>query len=120
MNVLANQLADECTLRGQLELVTDNPDHPAVPLEEVEPASEIVKRFVTGAMSYGSLSIEVGVCYCVAHSSGCSAEVLGQRTNAKNVTDEDFESGPVGHHTTGLVCPKTEFSSKFSCSAIGG
>jgi glutamate synthase (NADPH/NADH) large chain len=31
---------------------------PAVPLEEVEPAAEIVKRFVTGAMSYGSISAE--------------------------------------------------------------
>ena len=30
----------------------------AIPLEEVEPASEIVKRFATGAMSYGSISKE--------------------------------------------------------------
>ena len=29
-----------------------------VPLEEVEPASEIVKRFATGAMSFGSISKE--------------------------------------------------------------
>jgi len=28
---------------------------PPVPLDEVEPASEIVKRFSTGAMSYGSI-----------------------------------------------------------------
>jgi glutamate synthase domain-containing protein 2 len=27
-------------------------------MEEVEPAEEIVKRFCTGAMSYGSISIE--------------------------------------------------------------
>jgi glutamate synthase (NADPH/NADH) large chain len=27
-----------------------------VPIEEVEPVSEIVKRFSTGAMSYGSIS----------------------------------------------------------------
>jgi glutamate synthase (NADPH) large chain len=31
---------------------------PAVPLDEVEPVSEIVKRFATGAMSYGSISAE--------------------------------------------------------------
>ena len=30
----------------------------AIPLEEVEPAASIVKRFVTGAMSYGSISLE--------------------------------------------------------------
>ena len=31
---------------------------PAIPIEEVEPASEIIKRFSTGAMSYGSISKE--------------------------------------------------------------
>ena len=44
------------TLRGLFELRSGV--RPAVSLEEVEPASEIVKRFVTGAMSYGSISIE--------------------------------------------------------------
>jgi glutamate synthase (NADPH) large chain len=41
------------TLRGLFEF-EENP----IPLEEVEPAKEIVKRFVTGAMSFGSLSKE--------------------------------------------------------------
>jgi len=44
----------ECHLRGLLKFA----DRPVVPIEEVEPASEIVKRFCTGAMSYGSISIE--------------------------------------------------------------
>jgi glutamate synthase domain-containing protein 2/glutamate synthase domain-containing protein 1/glutamate synthase domain-containing protein 3 len=44
-----------CTLRGLLRFkYADEP----VPLEEVEPAEEIVKRFCTGAMSYGSISLE--------------------------------------------------------------
>ncbi|MGC8739690.1 MAG: glutamate synthase large subunit [Candidatus Hydrogenedens sp.] len=42
------------TLRGLLKFKKGNP----IPLEEVEPASEIVKRFCTGAMSYGSISQE--------------------------------------------------------------
>jgi glutamate synthase (NADPH/NADH) large chain len=43
------------TLRGLLELrCADAP----IPLTEVEPAAEIVKRFATGAMSYGSISRE--------------------------------------------------------------
>ncbi|MEU3700606.1 glutamate synthase-related protein, partial [Streptomyces griseoviridis] len=33
-------------------------DRPSIPVEEVEPVSEIVKRFSTGAMSYGSISRE--------------------------------------------------------------
>ncbi|XP_022241836.1 putative glutamate synthase [NADPH] [Limulus polyphemus] len=44
-----------CTLRGQLTLVYT--DHP-IDISEVEEAKEIVKRFVTGAMSFGSISIE--------------------------------------------------------------
>ena len=43
-------------LRGLMEFKFDGSR--AVPLEEVEPASEIVKRFVTGAMSFGSISFE--------------------------------------------------------------
>ncbi|MCR4903006.1 MAG: glutamate synthase large subunit [Butyrivibrio sp.] len=43
------------TLRGLLELV---PQNKPISIDEVEPASEIVKRFKTGAMSYGSISEE--------------------------------------------------------------
>ncbi|QLE71633.1 glutamate synthase large subunit [Streptomyces rectiverticillatus] len=43
------------TLRGLFSLKTDREP---VPLDEVEPVSEIVKRFSTGAMSYGSISRE--------------------------------------------------------------
>ncbi len=54
------KLADEestrnCHLRGLLDF---RPGH-AIPIDQVEPASEIVKRFCTGAMSYGSISAEV-------------------------------------------------------------
>ena len=43
------------TLRGLLKFASDRPP---IPIEEVEPVSEIVKRFSTGAMSYGSISKE--------------------------------------------------------------
>jgi glutamate synthase (NADPH/NADH) large chain len=46
-----------CTLRGLFEF-RENVAGPAVPLEEVESAKEIVKRFCTGAMSFGSISAE--------------------------------------------------------------
>ncbi|PZC79711.1 hypothetical protein B5X24_HaOG216019 [Helicoverpa armigera] len=52
-----------CTLRGQLELVKlDEP----IPLSEVEPAVEIVKRFATGAMSFGSISLEAHTSLAIA------------------------------------------------------
>jgi len=50
-----NQEKKLATLRGLLDFkFAENP----IPLEEVEPASEIVKRFATGAMSLGSISRE--------------------------------------------------------------
>jgi len=52
-----------CTLRGLFELV---PAKKPVPIEQVEPASEIVKRFCTGAMSHGSISKEAHECLAVA------------------------------------------------------
>jgi glutamate synthase (NADPH/NADH) large chain len=51
------------TIRGLMEL---KPAEKPVPLEEVEPASEIVKRFATGAMSYGSISWEAHTTLAVA------------------------------------------------------
>ncbi|AHI02280.1 glutamate synthase [Corynebacterium falsenii DSM 44353] len=50
-----NQSERLATLRGLFKF---NSNRPPVPIEEVEPVSEIVKRFATGAMSYGSISAE--------------------------------------------------------------
>ena len=51
------------TLRG---LLTFAPHKRPIPIEEVEPVSEIVKRFKTGAMSYGSISREAHECMAIA------------------------------------------------------
>jgi glutamate synthase (NADPH/NADH) large chain len=55
-DLLDDQNRQLCTLRGLLKLKyeTEKP----IPIEEVEPAKEIVKRFTTGAMSFGSISKE--------------------------------------------------------------
>jgi glutamate synthase domain-containing protein 2/glutamate synthase domain-containing protein 1/glutamate synthase domain-containing protein 3 len=66
------------TLRGLLELRKS--EHP-VPLGEVEPAAEIVKRFATGAMSYGSISKE-------AHET---LAIAMNRMGAKSNTGEGGE-----------------------------
>jgi glutamate synthase (NADPH) large chain len=53
---LINEQSDGLiTLRALLDLKFDRPE---VPVDEVEPAKEIVKRFATGAMSFGSISAE--------------------------------------------------------------
>ena len=60
------------TLRGLLDF---KKDRTPVPLEEVEPASEIVKRFATGAVSLGSISKE-------AHETmGVAMNRIGARSN---------------------------------------
>ncbi|MBT4961147.1 MAG: glutamate synthase large subunit, partial [Flavobacteriaceae bacterium] len=53
------------TLRGMFKLVDFDP----IPIEEVEPWTEIVKRFKTGAMSYGSISKEAHENLAIAMNS---------------------------------------------------
>jgi glutamate synthase (ferredoxin) len=52
--LIDEQSTNLCTLRGLLEFKAGDP----VPLEEVEPVESLMKRFKTGAMSYGSISKE--------------------------------------------------------------
>ena len=54
--IINDQNKRHLTLRGLFEFKLD--PGKAIPLEEVEPAAEIVKRFATGAMSLGSISTE--------------------------------------------------------------
>ena len=54
-----------CTLRGLLEFKPEAGPGP-ISIDEVEPASEIVKRFCTGAMSFGSISAEAHETLAVA------------------------------------------------------
>ncbi len=66
------QNRDLLMLRGMFEF---QPAGPAVPLEEVEPATEIVKRFATGAMSFGSISKEAHETLAIAMNR------IGARSN---------------------------------------
>ncbi|WP_342803692.1 glutamate synthase large subunit [Pontiella sulfatireligans] len=51
------------TLRGLMEF---NSDRPSISIDEVEPASKILKRFATGAMSFGSISWEAHTTLAIA------------------------------------------------------
>ena len=67
-----DQSAALMTLRGLFEFASDRP---SVPIDEVEPITSIVKRFSTGAMSYGSISQE-------AHETLARAmNALGAKSN---------------------------------------
>jgi glutamate synthase (NADPH/NADH) large chain len=67
------------TLRGLIRIKTESRE--SIPLDEVEPVSEIVKRFSTGAMSYGSISQE-------AHET---LAIAMNRLGAKSNTGEGGE-----------------------------
>ncbi len=62
-----DQAAELKTLRGMFRLKTGV--RPPVPIDEVEPVSSIVKRFSTGAMSYGSISKEAHETLAIAMNS---------------------------------------------------
>jgi glutamate synthase domain-containing protein 2/glutamate synthase domain-containing protein 1/glutamate synthase domain-containing protein 3 len=76
-NAINEDAARRATLRGLLAIGgVDGPDPAqAIPLEQVEPASEIVKRFCTGAMSLGSISREAHETLAIAMNR------LGGRSN---------------------------------------
>jgi glutamate synthase (NADPH) large chain len=81
-----------CTLRGLMELKSA-PGGP-IPLDEVEPVEEIVKRFKTGAMSYGSISKEAHEALAIAMNriGGRSNTGEGGEDPARYNVDENGDS----------------------------
>ncbi|MEO8580503.1 MAG: glutamate synthase large subunit, partial [Gemmatimonadales bacterium] len=70
---LANdETRNQSTLRGLLDFVERKP----IPLDDVEPAANITRRFMTGAMSFGSLSAEAHETLAIAMNR------LGGRSNS--------------------------------------
>ena len=79
-----------CTLRGLMELRPAEP----VPLDEVEPVEAIVRRFKTGAMSYGSISQEAHETLAIAMNriGGKSNTGEGGEDAARYVLDPNGDS----------------------------
>lgn len=79
----------KCSLRGLLEFNKDNVN--PIPIEEVEPWTNIVKRFCTGAMSYGSISYE-------AHSTlALAMNKLGGKSNTGEGGEDADTRGKTGN-----------------------
>ncbi len=96
------------TLRGLMDFVFD--ENGGIPLDEVEPASEIVKRFKTGAMSYGSISEEAHTCMAIAmnrlggkSNSGEGGEESSRFGTEKNSAIKQVASGRFGVTSEYLV-----------------
>jgi glutamate synthase (ferredoxin) len=89
------------------DLLDFDPDRPSIPIEEVEPASEIMQRFCTGAMSLGALSREAHETLAIAvnriggkSNSGEGGEDI---IRGKPITDVDEKGrSPTFPHLAGL------------------
>ncbi len=92
------------TLRGLMRFADDRTP---VPIEEVEPAAEILKRFSTGAMSYGSISAEAHETLAVAMNS------IGAKSN----TGEGGEDADRLHDPTRRSSIKQVASGRFGVTA---
>ena len=84
-DLIDNQNRQLCTLRGLLEL---KKAEEAAPLKEVEPAIEIVKRFATGAMSFGSISKEAHETLAIAMNR------IGGRSNTGEGGEDEARFQP--------------------------
>lgn len=88
------------TLRGIMKFV---PKNKPIPLNEVEPVESIVKRFKTGAMSYGSISLEAHEAMAIAmnrlggkSNSGEGGEDPGRYGTERNSAIKQVASGRFG------------------------
>ena len=106
--LIDGQNRELCTLRGLMRIKkSDKP----VPLDEVEPASEIVKRFTTGAMSFGSISKEAHETLAIAMN-----RIGGKSNTGEGGEDEQrFKPDPNGDLRRSAV--KQVASARFGVTA---
>ncbi len=105
---LNNQNQNLYNLRGLIEFRKGTR---SVPIEEVEPSKEIVKRFVTGAMSYGSISKEAHETLAVAMNR------IGAKSNTGEGGEEEERFKPDADGKIRRSAIKQIASGRFGVSA---
>jgi glutamate synthase (NADPH/NADH) large chain len=100
------------TIRGLFRIkdATEDGRQP-VPLEEVEPASEIVKRFATGAMSFGSISREAHTTMAIAMNR------IGGKSNTGEGGEEPDRFKPLPNGDSMRSAIKQVASGRFGVTA---
>ena len=89
--LINDQTGRHMTLRGLFQI---KPAGPALALDEVESAKEIVKRFATGAMSLGSISTEAHTTLAIAMNR------IGGKSNTGEGGEDRMRFKPVASNTT--------------------
>jgi len=94
------------TLRGLFEFKID--PSKAIPIDEVEPAKEIVKRFATGAMSLGSISTEAHATLAVAMNRIGGKSNTGEGGEDPNRYRQELKGIPIkkGETLKSVIGPK--------------
>ena len=112
------------TLRGVLDFRFD--EHGGIPLEEVESVESIVRRFKTGAMSYGSISQEAHECMAIAmnriggkSNSGEGGEARERLGDERCSAIKQVASGRFGV-TSEYLCSAQEIQIKMAQGAKPG
>lgn len=98
-----------CTFRGLLRFKTEQTE--AIDVSEVEPASEIVKRFATGAMSFGSISQESHESLAVAMNR------LGGKSNTGEGGEDPARFNPMPNGDSKRSAIKQIASGRFGVTA---
>jgi glutamate synthase (NADPH) large chain len=91
--IINDQSKRHMTLRGLFEFKID--PSKAIPLDEVEPAKEIVKRFATGAMSLGSISTEAHATLAVAMNRIGGKSNTGEGGEDENRYRQELKGIPI-------------------------
>ncbi|MBV4420110.1 glutamate synthase large subunit [Clostridium tyrobutyricum] len=96
-SLINDQSKQPCTLRSLFEFNTDG--NSEIPIEEVEPVSEIIKRFCSGAMSLGALSRETHETIAIAMNK------IGAKSNSGEGGEDDrrFKVGSDGQNKRGAI-----------------
>ncbi|MDX1269890.1 MAG: glutamate synthase-related protein, partial [Oceanisphaera sp.] len=105
--LINDQSKAQSTLRGLFRFKEQQP----VPLEEVEPAEEILKRFVTGAMSFGSISKEAHETIAIAMNR------IGGKSNSGEGGEDPVRYQPLPNGDSRSSAIKQVASGRFGVTA---
>ncbi len=97
-----------CTLRGLMEFASDRQP---IPLSEVEPAENILKRFATGAMSFGSISWEAHTTLAIAMNR------IGSRSNSGEGGEDPIRYTPLENGDSMSSATKQVASGRFGVNS---
>ncbi|MEM1323747.1 MAG: glutamate synthase large subunit [Bacteroidota bacterium] len=105
--LINRQSEQACTLRGLLEFKKG----PAIPIEEVEPVEHILRRFATGAMSFGSISHE-------AHSTlAIAMNRIGGKSNSGEGGEDESRYQPKDNGDSERSATKQVASGRFGVTS---